>query len=150
MVISKESMAKQEQSTEDIYKLFERASTIPLGTPKGYMSEWEREHRIEKNSYSRRLNGIKNFKRHVLGFCRSRSVKTLDEFTDALLATKLISTREEAPQLIENLDGVILDYDGTDRFPKHYLDFQKVSDEQGKIGFRICFGTYHYPQPDLG
>lgn len=81
------------------------------------------------------IRGIKIFKRRVLGFCGTKTEKSLNELTRILGELNVVSSASETRELIEGLYQGELPY-GND----FYLKFTKL-DKEGEI-YRIDKRTY--------
>lgn len=80
----------------------------------------------------RKIDGAKKFKRRVLGLCGSNCIKSLDEVTQTLYQTGIISSLEEGRKIVESLDKKSVRY-GSAR----YLKFEKVKNREGKEAYKI-------------
>lgn len=74
--------------------------------------------RIEKN------DGIRIFKRKVLGLCGSKTVKSIDELADALMGINVVRSLEEGREMIPKLYGKCLTY--STKHSTHRLYFDEI------------------------
>lgn len=72
--------------------------------------------RIEKN------DGIKIFKRKVLGLCGHKTVKSLDELANILMDIRVVNSLDEGKEMIPQLYGKCLTYSTSHSSHSLYFD----------------------------
>jgi len=110
-------------SLEKIGRFFVDASTLNRrGADKYSPEEWER--RQEES-------GVKHFKRRVLGFCGSKTIKTVDEVADVLYDIGIVQTIKDGRALIPNICNKLLAYG------EKALYLERVGNPNGQMDVRI-------------
>ena len=124
------------QNREEVPGFFAKASSISnelsIQYKPQYKTEWEWQKAHINLDERRRLDGVKKFKRRVLGFCGTQSVKTFDQLDGVLQSLHLSTTRSESEQIIGELTETRLYID-----PHNYLTFSEVRDARGNPFYRI-------------
>ncbi len=80
----------------------------------------------------RQMAGAMKFKREALGFCRSQSIKTLDEMAQLFYNTNIVSSVEEGKKIIPLIIGKTVKYSLDDN-----ITFNELTDGKGNIKYRI-------------
>ena len=127
--------------TDELTKLFANISINYNDdiTSNKYRNANEWQEYYSKNSQM----GIKAFKRRVLGFCGTNTVKSLDELANIFVEMKATSNKNEALKLLPLLTGRNLDYRTDILNTPYYLNFERVSNNQGQEGYRIIANQYY-------
>lgn len=125
---------------KEIEKLFCKASKLDEAKL-GYRSEkdWE---------LLRKSDGIRNFKRRLMGFFGLTTIKSLEEIAAVLYETSIVDSlsqgRDLVPKLIElTKEGNSLGYDGLLYYKT--LKFYEIQDHQGRKKYKV-----KSPQPFVG
>lgn len=136
--------------SEQLAQMFARASTLKAPIKKQVVfrkdeykteSEWrklENEARRANESselefqQERKWNGVKQFKRRVLGFCGNSSVKSIDELADVVQSLKIADSRNEAIALVSALPEKDLRYGRYD-----IIRLTKVRNAGGNPGYKV-------------
>jgi hypothetical protein len=121
---------------EDISDWFSKIGKIPR---KFY------EEKSGDLEYAKTMDGVKRFKRRLLGFCGKESVKSLDKIAQALVDIGVSSTTTEAETIAQKLVGIPLTYSNKD-LGNHCLTMVPVKDSSGNQLYRlIAYFSERYP-----
>ena len=85
----------------------------------------------------RQMNGVKRFKRRVLGLCGRQSVKSLDEMAQILHQIGIASSEEEGRTIVPTLDGAKLSYTADKE-----ISIAEVENVHGQKAYRIKYFNY--------
>ncbi len=85
----------------------------------------------------RQLEGVKTFKRKVLGLCGYQSIKTLDEMAQTLYSTGVASSVDEGREITPLLMGSKVRYGVSGQ-----VGFEEIIDGQGNKKYRIFVLKY--------
>lgn len=106
---------------KELRELFKRASKIKIT---GYYTP----HELEGTQYS---DGVRRFKRKVLGLCGDETIKSLEEMAQALYDINAVSSIVEGKKIARQLAGTEPAYGDS------YLEIVKVQNLRQQEGYRI-------------
>ena len=83
-------------------------------------------------------NGSQRFKRRALGLCGGTTLKSLDEFAQLLVDTKIAETMEEARQYVPKIVRANeLNSHAISRGGAGYMQFGEVKNSRGDVKYKI-------------
>ena len=129
-------MDTKEIDYEDIRDWFSKIGKIPR---KFY------EEKSGDLEYAKTMDGVKRFKRRLLGFCGKESVKSLDKIAQALVDIGVSSTTTEAETIAQKLVGTHLTYGDKD-LGNYCLTIDPVKDSSGNQLYKVmAYFSKKYP-----
>jgi len=108
-------------SRDHLLQLFAKAKESQIKNKGDYriQEDWEK-------------NGVKTFKRKVLGLCGRTCIKSLDGIAQTLYETGIASSLNEGKEIAPSLSGHSFYYGGS-----HFLKFDKVVNSKDEEAYRI-------------
>lgn len=106
---------------KELEELFKKASKIKK-------TDYYTPHGLDQMQY---FDGVKRFKRKVLGLCGKEAVRSLEEMAQALYDINAVSSMEEGKKIAPQLAGTEPAYGDS------YLEIVKVQNLRQQEGYRI-------------
>jgi len=108
-------------------------------------SSWEKREESIKSILEQRLeyDGVKNFKRRALGLCGRSTIKTPDQMAQLLYDVGIVSSIDEAREIVPLLKGKEAFYMRTSKFMQEFastfphLYFDELRDYSGNVSYKI-------------